>query len=201
MTLEYELHNTPPKDDDSHSLDSVMAEESREFGHLDRNVLGSYWRATGRSLGFWVIVSVLLMQVSRNLSDAWLAYWVGASNPGPVPSNNGTSNGTIVDFWSVGTLDSFFNMVKDFVSSWVRGVDHGSLFAEELQQEEALQMDNKTLTLYYLGIYSGLAVGNSFITLVRAFLFAYAGIKAAKCIHDKLLNSVVYVSMASIPDW
>ncbi|XP_021703912.1 multidrug resistance-associated protein 7 [Aedes aegypti] len=191
VNMEYEPGNTARKDDDSHSLDSVMAEESREFGHLDRNVLGSYWRAAGRSLGFWVIVSVLLMQVSRNLSDAWLAYWVGASSPEPVLPNNGTTNGTVVDFWSFDSFQSVFSMIRDFVSSWTQGVDHGSLLAEELQLE-ALQTDNRTLTLYYLGIYSALAIGNSLITLVRAFLFAYAGIKAAKCIHDKLLNSVIF---------
>ncbi|XP_062548884.1 ATP-binding cassette sub-family C member 10 [Armigeres subalbatus] len=187
---EYEPNNMRVKDDDSRSVDSVMAEESREFGHLDRNVLGSYWRATGRSLGFWVIVSVLLMQVSRNLSDAWLAYWVGASTPEPFQPNNGTSNST-VEFWSLGTIQSVWSMALDFVSSWIRGVDHGSHLAEGLQHE-AQQGDNKTLTMYYLGIYSGLAIGNSLITLVRAFLFAYAGIKAAKSIHDKLLDSVVY---------
>jgi ATP-binding cassette, subfamily C (CFTR/MRP), member 10 len=49
-------------------------------------------------------------------------------------------------------------------------------------------------THFYLPIYAGLAVTNSIITLVRSFLFAYAGIKAAKYIHTKLLNSVFYVS-------
>ncbi len=83
-----------------------------------------------------VILSVILMQVTRNLSDAWLAHWV---------SSNTTQNTT-------------------------------------------------ETTEYYLKIYTSIAVINSAITLVRAFLFAYAGIRAAKFIHKKLLNCVFYVS-------
>lgn len=49
-------------------------------------------------------------------------------------------------------------------------------------------------TEFYLKIYTSIAVVNSAITLVRAFLFAYAGIKAAKFIHKKLLTCVLYVS-------
>lgn len=43
---------------------------------------------------------------------------------------------------------------------------------------------------FYLETYTSLALSNSFLTLIRSFLFAYAGIKAAKAIHAKLLNSV-----------
>lgn len=83
-----------------------------------------------------VIVSVILMQLTRNLSDAWLAHWVSA---------NTTQN----------AIDT---------------------------------------TEFYLKIYTSIAVINSIITLARAFLFAYAGIKAAKFIHNKMLDSVFYVS-------
>lgn len=87
-------------------------------------------------------------------------------------------------------------MAQDFLSALVKGVDHDSELAEELQQEALLpEVNNKTLTMYYLGVYSALAVGNSLITLIRAFLFAFAGIRAAKYVHDKLLKSVLYVSI------
>lgn len=87
-------------------------------------------------MGLMVVLSVIMMQVTRNLSDAWLAHWV---------SSNATQNST-------------------------------------------------NETHYYLEIYASIAVINSIITLGRAFLFAYAGIKAAKFIHNKLLTSVFYVS-------
>ncbi|XP_058815016.1 ATP-binding cassette sub-family C member 10 [Topomyia yanbarensis] len=196
--VEYEPQS-PKGDDDTRSLDSVMAEETREFGHLDRKVLGAYWRAMGRSLGFWVIFLVLLMQVSRNLTDAWLAYWVGASSPAAVlPPVNSTlmlelNQQQYSSVWSQNYFQSFIAMARDFFVSLMKGVNHHSQLSEELQQEAFLaENDNKTLTLYYLGIYSAFAVGNSLITFIRAFLFAYAGIKAAKCVHDKLLKSVIY---------
>ncbi|XP_058453342.1 ATP-binding cassette sub-family C member 10 [Malaya genurostris] len=197
LDIDYEPQS-PNKADDSRSVDSVMAEETREFGHLDRKVLSAYWRAMGRSLGFWVIFLVLLMQVSRNLTDAWLAYWVGTSSTGITPPGNGTEmlqqNQDQEDtLWSSDYFRSLVAMAQDFLGSLTKGVNHQSELSAELQQEALLEtVDNKTLTLYYLGIYSGLAVGNSLITFGRAFLFAYAGIKAAKCIHDKLLKSVIY---------
>lgn len=87
-------------------------------------------------MGLMVVLSVILMQVTRNLSDAWLAHWVSAN----------TTQNTTND------------------------------------------------TEFYLEIYASIAAINSVITLVRAFLFAYAGIKAAKFIHNKLLTCVFYVS-------
>ncbi|XP_053697505.1 ATP-binding cassette sub-family C member 10 [Sabethes cyaneus] len=185
-----------PKDEDNKSLDSVMADETREFGHLDKKVLGAYWRAMSRSLGFWVIFAVLLMQLSRNLTDAWLAYWVGTSTPSnfPVPNNSTVSDMILLnDKWSLSYVRSLLAMARDFLASVGKGIDHRSALAVELQQESYFEEpDNRTLTFYYLGVYSALAVGNSIITFVRAFLFAYAGIKAAKCMHDKLLKSVIY---------
>lgn len=45
-----------------------------------------------------------------------------------------------------------------------------------------------------LGFYSGVVIANSILILARSFLFAYAGIKAAIYIHDKLLSRVINVS-------
>lgn len=46
---------------------------------------------------------------------------------------------------------------------------------------------------YYLAIYIGIAAFNSVIALLRAFAFAYAGLRAAKFLHNRLLNSVIFV--------
>lgn len=40
------------------------------------NVFACYWRAVTTPLGLIVLMSVVFMQVTRNLSDAWLAHWV-----------------------------------------------------------------------------------------------------------------------------
>lgn len=139
-------------EEDKKSLDSILINETKEQGNLSTSVILAYWKATTGILGFLVLLSVVVMQVTRNLSDAWLAYWVSQTNL------NKTND-----------LNQF--------------LDESIFF---------LQSDN-TLN-YYLGIYAGMAITNSLVTLVRSFIFAYAGMKAAKYVHDKLLNSVFYVS-------
>ena len=44
---------------------------------------------------------------------------------------------------------------------------------------------------YYLKIYGGLGAVNSFFAIVRSFVFAYAGLKAAYRLHDILLAKVL----------
>uniref|UniRef100_A0A1L8DUP1 ABC-type xenobiotic transporter n=1 Tax=Nyssomyia neivai TaxID=330878 RepID=A0A1L8DUP1_9DIPT len=116
-------------EDDKKSLDSIMLEETREYGTIRSSVIFSYWKAMSSSIAFTVFISITLMQVSRNVSDVWLAHWVAQTN----------------------TTESIG---------------------------------------YFLGIYSALASSNSIFTLARAFLFAYAGIRAAKHVHSRLVKKV-----------
>ena len=48
---------------------------------------------------------------------------------------------------------------------------------------------------FYLMVYGCLAGANSILTLARAFLFAYGGIRAATVIHWYLLKSVLKVGV------
>lgn len=98
-------------------------------------------------MGLSVVASVVFMQVTRNLSDVWLAHWVS--------QDNNTSNTTNL----TGPVDEIFG--------------------------------------FYLEVYASIAVLNSLLTLLRAFLFAYAGIKAAKCVHSLLLERVFSVCFSS----
>jgi ATP-binding cassette, subfamily C (CFTR/MRP), member 10 len=120
---------------DRRSIDSCLIDESKEEGNISASVIGCYWNAMGKFLGFMVILSVISMQISKNAADTWLAHWVS--------TNGNTSNTSTIE-----------------------------------------------VTEYYLQRYTELAVFNSILTLIRSFLFAYAGIKAAIYIHKKLLNKV-----------
>ncbi|XP_030384434.1 multidrug resistance-associated protein 7 [Scaptodrosophila lebanonensis] len=146
-------------EEDKQSLDSLLLEESREYGYLSASVFSCYWRAVTTPLALSVVLFVLLMQISRNLSDAWLAYWVTQS------TLDGNKNDT--------------SLAHEVIPV---GVGNGSLPTHT--------------TGYYLGIFAGIAVSNSILTLVRAFLFAYAGIKAAILIHNKLLNNVMFAKFS-----
>lgn len=50
--------------------------------------------------------------------------------------------------------------------------------------------------MFYLTVYTSIAVVNTIFTAVRAFLFAYGTICAAKTIHNRLLARVLQVSLS-----
>lgn len=67
---------------------------------------------------------------------------------------------------------------------------------------EIQALDLETENSYYLAIYIAIAIFNALIALIRAFAFAYAGVKAAKFIHNRLLYSVIYVRLPiNCSDW
>ena len=47
---------------------------------------------------------------------------------------------------------------------------------------------------FYLTVYGCIAVTNTVFTAIRAFLFAYGGIRAATLIHNRVLDQVLKVS-------
>uniref|UniRef100_W8AAQ1 ABC-type xenobiotic transporter n=1 Tax=Ceratitis capitata TaxID=7213 RepID=W8AAQ1_CERCA len=141
---------------DRKSVDSIMLEESRKYGKISLNVLSCYWRAIGTPLAVTTLTFVILMQLTRNLSDAWLAHWVTDTTLDP--QNNETS------------LEHIVTVPHEFSN----------------------HTEPPHNTAYYLGIFASLAVLNSLTTIARAFLFAFAGIKAAIYVHDRLLNRVLY---------
>ncbi|KAH8263022.1 hypothetical protein KR044_003280, partial [Drosophila immigrans] len=142
-------------DADNKSVDSLLMEESREYGHLSGNVFSCYWRAVSAPLALAVLLFVLLMQLTRNFSDAWLANWVTET-----------------------TLDGHPNDTT----------------LQHLLQRPGQPSNDSTAhtTAYYLGIFAAIALSNSLVTLTRAFLFAYAGIKAAIFLHEQLLQRVMF---------
>ncbi|XP_046809062.1 ATP-binding cassette sub-family C member 10 [Lucilia cuprina] len=146
------------------SVDSIMLDETREYGNLSMNVFACYWKAVTTPLGLIVLLSVVLMQVTRNLSDAWLAHWVTDTTLDNNTSSDNTLERVIQPSW------------------WKESINNSTPTGHT--------------TAYYLSIFASLALTNSLMTLARAFLFAFAGLKAAKYIHDKLLNKVIYAKFS-----
>lgn len=52
--------------------------------------------------------------------------------------------------------------------------------------------------MFYLTVYTSIAVANTVFTAIRAFLFAYGTICAAKTIHSRLLDRVLQVSLVGV---
>lgn len=130
---------------------SILDEEGCERGHLAWRVYTTYCSAVGYGLVPIILLSVILMQITRNTTDLWMAYWVTH-----IPTN---------------TSQNYF-LETYFYYDW-----------------PSASMDSKTK--FYLTIYGYIAGINTMFTLLRAFLFAYGGIRAAVTLHQNLLNIII----------
>ena len=119
---------------------AILQEEERSEGTVKLDVYSAYWKAVGVYVTPVILASLLLMQVSKNVCDWWLAHWVS-------PSVDNTTDATSLED-----------------------------------------------PLFYLSVYGGIAAANSVFTLIRAFAFAYGGLKAAELIHKRLMDTVLKVS-------
>eukprot|EP01134_Creolimax_fragrantissima_P005323 CFRG5323T1 len=104
--------------------------EKCELGELHRSVYQLYILEMGPCLAFAVVMAMIGMQVTRQLTDWWLGHWAAAP-------------------------------------------------------------DAAEKTALYMRMYLYLVAGNSLLTALRSFLFAWAGLIVASRLHDSLLNSVV----------
>lgn len=137
LTLSASLRTIETDKDD----DSILNEESHETGSVRTAVYFAYWRAVGHLLSLAIVLSIVLMQTSRNLTDWWLSYWVtseenktavadghanwgtsGSMQPIYQASNNNTPNGNI-DFYLIiyGTLagaNTIFTLFRAFLFAY-----------------------------------------------------------------------------------
>lgn len=66
---------------------SILNEETHETGSVQADVYFSYWKSVGHLLSISILLSMFLMQASRNITDWWLSYWVSNSVPNNITHN------------------------------------------------------------------------------------------------------------------
>lgn len=167
-------------------------QEIKETGTLSTRVLAVYWKAWGPTLGLIILISLFVMQATRNLSDTWLAYWIKSIN---------NSNETVTQPMTSTGTKSYTETLTKYLTCMFQNLFTFHNLSEctmddrvNVSQDEIRASQNS----YYLTVYIIIAVINSVIALVRSFAFAYAGIRAARFIHNRLLNSVIFVRILSI---
>ncbi|XP_018573016.1 multidrug resistance-associated protein 7 [Anoplophora glabripennis] len=138
--------------------EDALFQETSEMGGVEFSVYSSYWKAIGHILSLTILCSIIFMQISRNMTDWWLAHWVTNQES---PNSTNFSVDVDIAFFMVGGL----------------GSDDGDVYS-------------------YLKVYVEFAAVNTLFTLVRAFLFAYGGVKAATKVHKSLLKSVIKAKSA-----
>uniref|UniRef100_A0A670I1J2 ATP binding cassette subfamily C member 10 n=1 Tax=Podarcis muralis TaxID=64176 RepID=A0A670I1J2_PODMU len=164
----FQEEEVEPEEDKPNEANCLLKqEEEKKEGAVAFQVYQAYWLAVGSCLALSILLSLLLMQASRNVSDWWLSHWISSL---PHPENA-----------SVTSLPAL-------PSSQLLLFSHGGLVSPVF----ASVPSNGTLDVnFYLTVYGCIAGANSVFTMLRAFLFAYGTIHAAIVIHDRLLKRVM----------
>ncbi|KAL3115762.1 hypothetical protein niasHT_007767 [Heterodera trifolii] len=160
-----EEENAAPMDATEFVGVEEMAEE-KEVGAVKIRVYVSYVRSIGVALSVFIILSLFAMQMSKIGSDIWLSRWASAVSPLP----NGSEFAFPAADWS---FPLFSCPIQKIVPS------------TNAQQE----------TNFYLFVYIGIAALNTICTLIRAFLYAFGCILAAKRMHERILNRILNATL------
>ncbi|KAL7987480.1 hypothetical protein Chor_006399 [Crotalus horridus] len=146
-------------------------EEEKKEGAVAFKVYRAYWLAVGSCLALSILLSLLLMQASRNISDWWLSNWISSL---PHTENNS------------------INSLAALPSSTLLLFSHEGLVSPVLSSISS----NGTFNVnFYLTVYGCIAGVNSVFTILRAFLFACGTVHAATVIHNRLLRRVMKATM------
>lgn len=168
----------PPPSADVEEVEAVLetsagGEEAKESGELRAAVYWTYVRSVGVVLSVSVLLSLLLMQATKNASDWWLSFWVAHSQRPPRLTTS-----------DLALSSRFLSVLKG-----------GRHLRYPVVVTPNATMDNITFAndyvAFFLGVYGGIVGANSVFTLFRAFLFAYGGVRAAVMIHRRLLARVL----------
>ncbi|KOB68493.1 putative abc transporter c family member, partial [Operophtera brumata] len=200
-----------PKHSDQHdnvSRNSLDEEEAMSQGTVGWWVIGMYLRSVGITLSITIVISLILMQLSQNYTFLWLTYWVKAKsqnithNIDIFEDTALTENDPILAEKSsmldhgVVAIDGLVHKLINSTMSIIHKLDgHSSTGLNEtaipLQETLASNISVDYQDNFYLEVYFGLAGLNLVFTIMRAFLFAYGGVKAATGIHKVLLKVVI----------
>lgn len=157
----------------------LMTTEQRESGVVKIHVHMNYWKSMGKVIAGLVFLSLALMQASRNVSDWWLSYWV--------EEISGDDNSTVT---STGTNTASMLLLSNIVVPLSLSQNTPFHFFAS-SNSTSNSTTNGHSDSYYLIIFGALAGTNSFLTFLRAFIFAYGGLRASQVIHNKLLFRVL----------
>ncbi|KAH9632341.1 hypothetical protein HF086_010266 [Spodoptera exigua] len=141
----------------------------------------------------------VLMQLSQNFTFLWLTYWVknrtknSTSLEEPEFIEHPTEKTNILDH-GVLAIDNVIHTIINATRNLLENKNfENTSQGPQIQLLQDLKA-NVTPTYtdnFYLEVYFGLAALNLVFTIMRAFLFAYGGVKAATRIHKVLLKVII----------
>ncbi|XP_033229901.1 multidrug resistance-associated protein 7 isoform X2 [Belonocnema kinseyi] len=145
------------KEPDDGDRDSLLEDEALEKGTLRFSVYTAYFKAVGNYLVVAILLSLFLMQSSRNITDLWLSFWVTQSNE--TSSTNSTKhaglqfladgNGTqevkyyLTVYAILAVLNTFFTLIRAFLFAY------GGLQAAIFMQKYLLKIVIKAKSTFF----------------------------------------------------
>ena len=166
-------------------LARLTVDESRQRGAIRRRVLSVYLAQIGGWLVALILLSMVLMQGSRNYNDFYLGQWAADADVAGVSSSSSSSLISPSLLSSLHPL-SALSSVRAGVLSYL-AVSPRLTSAGVGDDEDGLS---------HLRILALIALFNSLAALFRAFIFAYGGLVAARHMFDALLGRVLYARIA-----
>ncbi|CAH8512055.1 unnamed protein product [Schistosoma haematobium] len=164
--------------------------EHMAVGSISPHVYKSYIHSVGYFLTFSIILSLLLMQGTRNASDWWLSYWVQNGNLSAVVSSFQDSSYQTELFPDNHTKNKYLHSTHNLSS-----INYNSSINELLQTSihSAVRFGepNSITGYYYLEIYAFVVISNLIATIFRAVLFAFGGLVAASVVHESALDTIL----------
>ena len=115
-TLSNEQKQLEPIEDLEAILANSSREEEREEGVVKLDVFISYYKSVGTKLSFLILLSILLMQISRTASDIWLAFWT--SNNKLLAISSKSSTNYLVVFVCIAAINSVLTLVRSFIFAY-----------------------------------------------------------------------------------
>lgn len=158
-------------------------------------VICLYLRSVGLFLSVSIVISLILMQLSQNYTFLWLTFWIKNRATNSTTLNSNTLLESPHETQTV--MDHGFNIMDNVIHRILNGslpVFHNTELVTKSPNIPDLQLTVRYDDNFYLEMYFVLAGLNLLFTVMRAFLFAYGGVKAAGRIHRILVNVIMRVS-------
>uniref|UniRef100_A0A8I5ZL94 ATP-binding cassette sub-family C member 10 n=1 Tax=Rattus norvegicus TaxID=10116 RepID=A0A8I5ZL94_RAT len=152
----------------------LVQEESKSEGAVALHVYRAYWRAMGSGLATAILISLLLMQATRNGADWWLAHWLSQLKAGRNSSEERPASSS--------------PRSMGFFSPRLLLFSPGNLLSIPLHKATS---NGSSDVHFYLTVYATIAGVNSLCTLLRAVLFAAGALQAAASLHHRLLHRLL----------
>ncbi|XP_038617354.1 multidrug resistance-associated protein 7 [Tachyglossus aculeatus] len=154
----------------------LLQEEEKKEGAVAFQVYQAYWAAVGGGMALAILLSLLLMQGTRNAADWWLSHWISRLKA----SENGTQEAAAATLLSPRLL--LFSA--------------GDLSLPVPPMGSSSSTNSSLDVRFYLTVYGSIAGANSLCTLLRALLFAAGTLRAAATLHRRLLRRVLMAPVA-----